>query len=263
MVQQWKDRREQKNSPRLPLVAFGDPVYGTETSDRLENSTAQVGLLTNITTRGLNLSRLKFSGEEVKRIASIWGVPLNSDDINLRNRASVERVHELDLSKYRILHFATHALANDEINYATQPALILSQAGVQGKAPGFLQFNDILQLKLDADLVVLSACDTGLGKLREGEGIVGLTRAFFYAGAASIVSSLWKVEDQSTSLLMEGFYRRLKQGQSKSEALRQAKLELLQSKVNLKASGTRESLASPFYWAPFVLIGDWEPMSQP
>ena len=260
LVQQWKDRREQKNAPRLPLVAFGDPVYGTETLDRPDNSPAQVGSLTNITTRGLNFSRLKFSGEEVKRIASIWGVPLNSEDINLRNRASVERVHELDLSKYRILHFATHAAVGDEIGYITQPALILSQAGVQGKDPGELQFNDILQLKLDADLVVLSACDTGLGKRREGEGIVGLTRAFLYAGARSIVSSLWKVQDQSTSLLMEGFHRRLKQGQSKVEALRQAKLELIQSKIELL--GIRESLAAPFYWAPFVLVGDWQPMRQ-
>jgi CHAT domain-containing protein len=108
----------------------------------------------------------------------------------------------------------------------------------------------------NADLVVLSACNTGLGKLREGESIVGLTRAFFYAGASSVVASLWRVEDQSTSLLMERFYRRLKQGENKSEALRQAKVDLLHTTVELKALGTRERLASPFYWAAFVIVGD-------
>jgi len=103
---------------------------------------------------------------------------------------------------------------------------------------------------------VLSACNTGLGRLREGEGIVGLTRAFLHAGASSVVVSLWKVEDQSTSLFMERFYQRLKQGESKAEALRQAKLEVLHSTIEMKAIGMQQSLASPFYWAPFILVGD-------
>jgi CHAT domain-containing protein len=96
--------------------------------------------------------------------------------------------------------------------------------------------------------------------LREGEGIVGLTRAFLYAGASSAVVSLWNVQDQSTSLFMERFYQNLKQGLSKAEALRQAKLDVIRSSVNLKATGTRQALASPFYWAPFILVGDWGPI---
>ena len=113
-------------------------------------------------------------------------------------------------------------------------------------------------MRLNADLVVLSACETGLGRLQEGEGIVGLTRAFLYAGASTVVVSLWKVEDQSTGLLMERFHRRLKQGESKAEALRQAKLDILQATINLKALGIPQSLAPPFYWAPFILVGDWD-----
>ena len=123
-----------------------------------------------------------------------------------------------------------------------------------------MQFSDILQMKLNAELVVLSACETGLGRLRDGEGIVGLTRAFLYAGASSTVVSLWKVEDQSTSLLMERFYQNLKRGLDKSEALRQAKLDIIRSNVDLKATGRREELAAPFYWAPFILVGDWGPL---
>ncbi|MFQ5875316.1 MAG: CHAT domain-containing protein [Dehalococcoidia bacterium] len=182
-------------------------------------------------------------------------VALDSEHINLRERATVERVQELDLSRYRILHFATHGVLGDEVGLTTQPALVLSQIGEKGKHGGLLQFADILDLNLNADLVVLSACSTGLGRLRQGEGIVGLTRAFLYAGASSVVVSLWKVEDQSTSLLMEHFYERLKQGESEAEALRQAKLDVMRSTVELKAIGMHQSLASPFYWAPFVLVG--------
>ena len=108
---------------------------------------------------------------------------------------------------------------------------------------------------------MLSACETGLGRLRDGEGIVGLTRAFFYAGAASAMVSLWKVEDQSTALLMERFHQNLKRGVAiRLKRLRQAKLEIMRSTVDLKAIGMRQDLASPFYWAPFILVGDWGPI---
>jgi CHAT domain-containing protein/Tfp pilus assembly protein PilF len=262
LVEQQKTLGKERNTAPFPLLAFGDPIYQTKTPGSPADAKTQADMVANITVRGLNLNRLEFSGDEVKNIARIWGVPLNSEHINLGNRASVARLRELDLAKYRILHFATHAVAGDDLSFLTQPALILSQLGSQDGTSGILQFVDILQLKLNAELVVLSACDTGLGRFREGEGIVGLTRAFLYAGAASTVSSLWEVEDQSTGLLMEEFYRRLRKGESKAEALRQAKLELIQSKVELKALGMRESLAAPFYWAPFILVGDWGSMRQ-
>jgi CHAT domain-containing protein len=126
---------------------------------------------------------------------------------------------------------------------------------------GLLRFTDILELKQHADLVVLSACDTGLVQLREAEGIIGLTRAFLYGGASSAVVSLWKVEDQSTGLLMQEFHRRLKAGQSKEEALREAKLKIMNTQILLKATGTQEFLADPFFWASFILIGDRRPIN--
>ena len=138
-------------------------------------------------------------------IARIWGIPSSSSHINLRERATVEHLRKIDLLQYRILHFATHAIVTDQVKVFSQPALVLSQDSENQVTAGLLQFSDFLELKINADLVVLSACDTGLGRLRDGEGIVGLSRAFPYAGAASTVVSLWKVEDQSTSLLMERF----------------------------------------------------------
>ncbi|MGH7774109.1 MAG: CHAT domain-containing protein, partial [Candidatus Binatia bacterium] len=254
----------QKNEPvrqqpgRLPLLAFGDPVYREGRVSQLsENDPRKI---INVALRSFDLKRLEFSGEEVRHIARIWGVSATSEHVNLGERATVERVREMDLSRYRIIHFATHAVAGDQVGWANQPALLLSQQSGKAEVTTLLQFSDILELKLNADLVVLSACETGLGKLRYGEGIVGLTRAFLYAGAASSVVSLWKVEDQSTSLLMERFYQNLKQGLSKAEALRQAKLDIMRSAVDLKATGMRQDLAAPFYWAPFILVGDWGPI---
>ena len=107
----------------------------------------------------------------------------------------------------------------------------------------------MFHLKLDADLVVLSACETGLGKLEKGEGMIGLTRGFLYAGARSLVVSLWKVNDTSTSVLMERFYRHLQEGKPKAEALRLAKL-------SLKNDPDMPALHDPFHWAPFILVGE-------
>lgn len=253
-----KNEQARQQPAQLPLLAFGDPVYREgRVSEILDDRT---GKMTNVVLRGYELKRLEFSGQEVRRIAGIWGISPTSEHINLGGRATVERVRALDLTRYRIIHFATHAVAGDQVGWASQPALVLSQQRDENRGGGLLQFSDILDLKLNADLVVLSACETGLGKLRYGEGIIGLTRAFIYAGASSTVVSLWKVEDQSTSLLMERFNQWLKKGASKDEALRQAKLEILNSKIELKAIGEVQSLASPFYWAPFILIGDPAPL---
>jgi CHAT domain-containing protein len=247
------------STPTLPLLAFGDPVYRAEVSTGNEDKQQSAGIQ-NITLRGREFRRLEFSGEEVRRIASVWNIPTRSEHINLREEASVERLSQLDLSRYHILHFASHAVLGDKVGLASQPALILSQIKSTVNQKESLEFADILKLKLNADLVVLSACETGLGQLRGGEGIVGLTRAFFYAGAASTVVSLWKVEDQSTSLFMERFYHRLKNGQNKADAIREAKLDIMRSKITLKSTGTEESLAAPFFWAPFILVGDWGPI---
>jgi CHAT domain-containing protein len=107
--------------------------------------------------------------------------------------------------------------------------------------------NEIVDMKLNADLVVLSACQSGLGKLVRGEGMIGLTRAFLYAGAGSVVVSLWKVDDLATSRFMQKFYKRMQEGAGIPDALRQAKLDMLSSGV--------PAYRNPFYWAPFVVTG--------
>ncbi len=255
LAQRWL-RGKQRDVAQLPLVAFGDPLVDPRVGTRTAELSGGVG--GNVVVRDADLRRLKFASEEVLAIARIFGIPENSDHINLRERATIRRLHELDLTRYRIVHFAVHAVLGDEVAWATQPALVLSPVEQDVESNGVLQFADILDLKLNADLVTLSACQTNLGELRDGEGLVGLTRAFMYAGAASVVVSLWKVEDQSTRLLMERFYWWLKNGVAKAEALRRAKLEILEAETDLRALGARQSLAPPFFWAGFVLSGDWE-----
>ncbi|MGH7964383.1 MAG: CHAT domain-containing protein [Candidatus Binatia bacterium] len=178
--------------------------------------------------------------------------PVGGD--NLQEKATEKRLREMDLTPYRLLHFATHAVLSGEMKWITQPTVVLSLAGTDDLYDGFLQMSEIFNLQLNADLVVLSACDTGKGKLHRGEGIIGLTRAFMYAGTPSVAASLWKVHDQSTSLFMEFFYRRLKEGQSKAASLRQAKKQMIYTQSDILGRG-KDSLAAPYFWAPFILIG--------
>jgi CHAT domain-containing protein len=166
-------------------------------------------------------------------------------------------VEQLDLTQYRILHFATHAVVGDEVKWISQPALILSPEGAGKGDDGVLKMAEIFNLRLNADLVVLSACETARGEMSRGEGIVGLTSAFLFAGSDSVVASLWNVNDESTSLFMEHFYTALKEGLTKAEALRKARCELMQMRIKENATSEEESLASPYFWAPFILVGGW------
>jgi CHAT domain-containing protein len=157
--------------------------------------------------------------------------------------ATEERVKGLELHRYSVIHFATHGISDPVV--PMRSAVVL---GPGGEEDGFLQVREIYGLELDAELVVLSGCETGRGKLVRGEGVVGLGRAFLAAGARSLAVSLWRVDDRSTALLMERFYRDLAGGMGKAEALREAK-EWLRS----REGGRYEH---PYYWAPFVLIGE-------
>ena len=139
--------------------------------------------------------------------------------------------------EFRYLHFATHGQFNADA--PLQSALLLAR---DGASDGRLTVDKLYSIKLDADLVTLSACETGLGKVANGDDVVGLTRGFMYAGASTIVASLWQVDDQATSFLMTRFYDNLRQS-DKREALRQAQLD------------TRKKFAHPFYWAAFQLTG--------
>jgi CHAT domain-containing protein len=160
--------------------------------------------------------------------------------------ASEANVRARDLAKYRVVHVATHGLLNTERPQFT--GVVLSLVGNRD-ADGFLRTDEIFNLRLGAQLVVLSACETGLGREKRGEGVIGLTRAFMYAGAPTVGVSLWSVADRSTAELMSDFYRRLltKQAATTPAALRAAQQQMI--------AGKRYS--APFYWAPFVLVGDW------
>jgi CHAT domain-containing protein/Tfp pilus assembly protein PilF len=212
------------------LIAFGDPVYENE------NDSAVVP--------GKEYQRLKYSGEEVKNIASFFKE--GNAEIFLRKDATEENVkREGELKKFNYIHFATHGFIDE-----AKPdfsSIVLTKDN-NSEEDGLLNAAEIFNLKLNADLVVLSACQTGLGKLVRGEGMVGLTRAFMYAGTPTVMVSLWSVSDVSTSTLMGEFYRNLvKEKLGKTEALRKAQLSMLGN----------EKFAHPFYWAPFVIIGDW------
>jgi len=248
-----RNHRAGRAANQRPLLAFADPTPA------YSPATSQVALSTRgaYEKMGVSFNRLPYSREEVRRVASVYGIGPDSSSINLGDKATKKRLEQLDLTQFRILHFATHAIVGDEVKWISQPALVLSPEGTGKGDDGLLKMSDIFNLHLNADLVVLSACETARGEMSRGEGIVGLTSAFLFAGSDSVVASLWNVNDESTSLFMEHFYVALKQGLTKAEALRKARREVMQMRIRDNATGQEESLASPYFWAPFILVGSW------
>jgi CHAT domain-containing protein len=152
-----------------------------------------------------------------------------------------------DLGAYRYVHFATHGFLDSQ--HPELSGLLLSMYDQQGvPQDGFLRAHEVFNLKLAAELVTLSACQTGLGKEIKGEGLVGLTRGFMYAGAPRVVVSLWSVSDEGTAELMARFYRgMLQEGKRPAAALQAAQIAMLKE----------PKFAAPFYWAAFTLQGEW------
>jgi CHAT domain-containing protein len=192
-----------------------------------------------------HIPRLLASRDEAKAIMSV--TPWRSGFEAMDFEASRAMVMKADLSDYRILHFATHSLLNNE--HPELSGIVLSLFDQKGQPQdGFLRLHDIYNLKLPVELVVLSACNTGLGKDVKGEGLIGLTRGFMYAGASSVVASLWKVDDEATAELMRLFYGyMLRDGLSPAAALRKAQVTMSQQK----------RWQSPYYWAGFVIQGQY------
>jgi CHAT domain-containing protein/tetratricopeptide (TPR) repeat protein len=244
--------RKPPSSAQRLLLVFGDPAFqSTPAASEIALSTR--GAYQKM---GFSFDRLPFSAEEVSRIIAAFGISAESGSVYLGRNATKKALMALDLSQYRTLHFATHAVMGDEIKWITQPALIFSPDSTGATNSDVLKMSEIFNLRLNADLVVLSGCETARGKFSRGEGIVGLTSAFLFAGSRSVVASLWNVNDESTSLFMEAFYRGLKAGLSKADALRQARRQTMLREINSAVTGEHESLASPYFWAPFVLIGE-------
>jgi CHAT domain-containing protein len=191
------------------------------------------------------LARLPFSRREADAIAALAGSRASLKATGFE--ASRSAATSPGLADYRIVHFATHGVLNTRRPELSGVVLSLFDAAGQGQ-DGFLRLHDIYNLSLGADLVVLSGCQTGLGKDLKGEGLIGLTRGFMFAGAPTVVASLWQVDDESTAELMKRFYRgMLREGRRPGEALRSAQLEM---------AGSRR-WSAPFYWAGFVVQGEW------
>ncbi|MEA5519433.1 CHAT domain-containing tetratricopeptide repeat protein, partial [Limnoraphis robusta] len=240
------------------VVVIADPVF-EENDPRF-----QVGYQTKIETNNVNtivlrqsledflgksFGRLQHTRQEAEAILAL--VPDGLKRLALDFNANRNTATDSNLSQYQIVHFATHGLLNE-----SQPELsglvfsLYDETGTE-KA-GFLQLSDIFNLTLSADLVVLSACQTGVGQDIRGEGLVSLTRGFMYAGAERVVVSLWAVADNSTSEFMQNYYRKiLETGSNHATAMREVQLEMIQS----------NNYNAPYYWAAFVFQGEWN--SQP
>src|SRR5690242_20029552 len=196
---------------------------------------------------GLPLMRLTGTRTEADQISKLAKTSGGQADVWLDLDANEDNLDARDLSKYRVIHVATHGLLNAERPQFS--GVVLSLVGNKTH-DGFVRTDEVFNLRLGSPLVMLSACETGLGKERRGEGVMGLTRAFMYAGAPTVGVSLWSVADKSTADLMTDFYKRLLssgEGTTSSSALRGAQLAMI----------TGKRYSAPFYWAPFVLVGDW------
>jgi CHAT domain-containing protein len=230
-------RSRREHSGPGQIVAFGDPKYP---APAFKPADADLALLQR---NGVNLAPLRGARREVTEIGRIFG----AHAVTFLGEAATEaRARSLGRSP-RYIHFAAHAILSESQPLDSALVLTIPESPRPGEPNGILQTWEIFEhLRIDADLVTLSACETGLGRIFAGEGLVGLTRAFLYAGARTVAASLWKVGDGPTAELMTHFYTNLRRGLTKDEALRQAQLALIDKR------------SSPAHWAAFMLTGDWK-----
>ena len=254
-------RREASGREVAPkaVAVFADAVFKNNDS-RLQHARAnaqsetaddQIGeqndLLRSATESGVvSFQRLPFTRREAEAIVNLAGASASLKALDFA--ANRDTVFESKLDQYRIVHFATHGLLNSR--HPELSGIVLSLVDKDGRAKdGFLRTHDIYNLKLRADLVVLSACRTALGNEVKGEGLLGLTRGFMYSGTPRVVASLWDVRDEATSKLMSHFYEKmLRENLRPAAALRAAQLMLLKE----------PRWQAPYYWAGFTLQGDWK-----
>ncbi|MDR3466544.1 MAG: CHAT domain-containing protein [Xanthobacteraceae bacterium] len=270
---------------RKALIAFGDPLFNAEQAAEAarETATASAGdavlpgevptitrgaplqrrssprLDTATTAQLAQLPRLPDTADELRAIA----LALHADPaevLNLGKDANEARVKSIDLSGFKIVAFATHGLVPGELDGLSQPALALSAPSVAGvEGDGLLTMEDILTLRLDADWVLLSACNTGAGSGAGAEAASGLGRAFFYAGTRAILVTNWAVHSLSARQLIADLFRRQADDPAvpRGEALRQAMMALVDGPGYVGLSGrTQFAYAHPLFWAPYSIIGD-------
>jgi CHAT domain-containing protein/tetratricopeptide (TPR) repeat protein len=259
------------NPNRKNFVGFGDPYFSAS-----QEKSAQKNTSTQLAMRGIPLKlrsapkmagvssaelallpRLPDTSQEIEEIAKVVGA--QPSDIFLHKQASVKQVVSMDLSDRKVIMFSTHGLVPGELNGLTQPALAMSSPEVTGdQDDGLLTMDKVIALKLDADWVVLSACNTAAGEGAGSEAVSGLGRAFFFAGARALLVSNWPVDSVASRQLMTDLFKRQQQNQglAKSEALRQAMLNQVDQGGMREGNTMRYSYAHPLFWAPFVVVGD-------
>jgi CHAT domain-containing protein len=269
---------------RKAFLGFGDPFFNKEqlaraNEQRIESKlvlakrgqalhvrgirVTESGTLDNETITSIDLgllNRLPDTGDEITSIAKALDADL-ARDVYLGEMASESLVKTMDMSDRRVIAFATHALVPGDLDGLDQPALALSSPLVTGEAEdGLLTMEEIFQLKLNADWVVLSACNTGAAEGAGAEAVSGLGRAFFYAGTRALLVSMWPVESTSAKKLTTGLFRHQKKDPnlSRARALRKSILELIDD-PGLQDDATGKIVASyahPLFWAPFVIVGE-------
>jgi CHAT domain-containing protein len=270
---------------RGELVAFGDPYFNRDQQAEAEGggeakvvAAADNGGSGGNVTRGMPLKRRsspKLEGVDNAELGLLPRLPDTADELKsialalqadpskvlfLGKNASEGAVKTMNLSGFKILAFATHGLVPGELNGLTQPALALSSPTVTGEdGDGLLTMEEILALKLDADWVILSACNTGAGAGAGAEAASGLGRAFFYAGTRALLVTNWSVHSQSARQLVTDLFKRQADDPKlgRSEALRQAMMALVDGPGYLNSEGKTEfAYAHPLFWAPYTIIGD-------
>jgi CHAT domain-containing protein len=235
-------RQKRQAIPPKDLLAFGDPVYMNKGNFLTERKTTPSLILKGLFhNEGFDLSPLPYSKREIVNISRFFDK--KNKDIFTGDKASETNFKSISIDNYKIIHFACHGLLDEKIPLRSALVLSLSK---DGNEDGFLQVSEIYNLRLNSELVILSACQTARGRLENGEGVLGLPRIFFYSGARSVISTLWRIEDKSTAKFMRFFYKFLNKGFDKSKSLRLAKIQMIKS-----------GYTHPFYWAGFILNGDY------
>lgn len=246
-------------SSRLAFVGFGEPfmarVAGSSNPKAPDMGGRQAARLRDLLAR----DPLPYSRREVEGISSLF--PADQVKVFVGKEATEERAKDVG-GDSRVVHFATHALLDDRFPLSSSLVLAMPDDQRVDLGNGLLQVWEIFeQMRLNADLVVLSGCETAIGEKDGGEGLMGLARAFQYAGARTVLASLWSVNDQATSELMIRFYKHLRAGLPKDQALQAAQQELIRGPIEvINDKGERETrdFSSPYYWAGFQLYGDWQ-----
>ena len=244
--------KAKRNAPSKPQGPFSSAA-GNAPAAREADPVSALRTRAYLDIMGGVFLELPETEDEAREITTILDAPDQSLPLQLREAASRSNVFRLNderkLSDYRFVLFACHGIAPDRVDPLVQPALVLSIPDPKTGREDFLTMADAFGLKLNADLVALSACNTGRGKVEKGEGVMGLTRAFMYAGTPAISVTLWSVESGSAKTLSTGLFRNIKEGKGRAEALRSIKLSMLQGEKG-------HLYRHPFFWAPPVLFGD-------